>query len=121
MFGDPEDVAGQCNAWLILGDNYGDGHTTCRCQLPEGHDGPHEERFRTDEEGRDAYNCIIQWEGDDRHKEMWDRNQQEIFNDWNMKQFEAYEAAGSPDDFDWDDESAPLGDPISDDFDWRKS
>lgn len=32
MYGEPEDVDGECNARLYIGDNYGDNHATMRCQ-----------------------------------------------------------------------------------------
>jgi hypothetical protein len=37
MHGPPEDVSGECNAHLYIGDN----HATMRCRLPANHDGPH--------------------------------------------------------------------------------
>lgn len=42
----PEDVAGECNAHLYIGDDFGDNYATMRCQLPLGHSGPHREEFR---------------------------------------------------------------------------
>lgn len=45
MFGEPEDVEGECNARLYIGDNYGDNHATVRCSLEPGHDGTHKEEF----------------------------------------------------------------------------
>ena len=53
MFGPPKDVEGQCNEWLELGDQYGDGTCIVRCQLPKGHEGPHEERFTRSYMGTD--------------------------------------------------------------------
>jgi hypothetical protein len=47
MFGPPEDVAGECNRRLEIGDDYGDNSCTFRCKLPQGHEGPHREEFRT--------------------------------------------------------------------------
>jgi len=41
MYGEPEDVAGQCNAHLYIEDNFGDNHATMRCQLALGHAGKH--------------------------------------------------------------------------------
>ena len=32
-----------CTATLDFADDYGDNPCTMRCQLPEGHDGPHQE------------------------------------------------------------------------------
>ena len=45
MFGPPEDIEGECNAWLFIGDDYGDNHSTIRCSLPKGHSGPHKETY----------------------------------------------------------------------------
>lgn len=45
MYGEPNDVDGQCNAHLFIGDNMGDNHATMRCQLSPGHEGLHEESF----------------------------------------------------------------------------
>ncbi len=56
MLGKPEDVPGECNAWLLLGDDYGDNSTTCRCKLPEGHEGAHQEKFM-----RNDKPVTIQW------------------------------------------------------------
>ncbi len=53
----------RCKAILILGDDYGDNDTTIRCQLPEGHAGPHQETFRTIP--KRAHNVNIIWVGDD--------------------------------------------------------
>ena len=58
LFGPPKDVEGQCNAHLYIGDDYGDGHATCRCQKPKGHKGLHEERFTKQLEGK----VVITWE-----------------------------------------------------------
>lgn len=55
------DVAGQCNAHLYIGDDYGDNGSTMRCQLAPGHDGEHEERFR-----RSGGAVVIRWEADER-------------------------------------------------------
>lgn len=57
----PKDIDGLCNAYLYLGDDYGDNETTCRCRLAKGHDGYHEERFV-----RDGKAVIITWELDER-------------------------------------------------------
>lgn len=46
MFGPPKDVEGQCNATLHIADDYGDNHTTMRCQLPPSHEGVHKEVFQ---------------------------------------------------------------------------
>lgn len=61
-YGEPEDVSGECNAHLYIGDNFGDNHATIRCQLKPGHDGEHVERFK-----RDEGNVEIRWELDERH------------------------------------------------------
>jgi hypothetical protein len=45
-YGEPTDVAGQCNARLYIGDNFGDNHATMRCQLAPGHLGPHVETYQ---------------------------------------------------------------------------
>ena len=62
MFGPPEDVDGECNAKLYLGDDYGDNHCTIRCGLPVGHDGDHEEAFNRGEDAR----VFLQWQRDER-------------------------------------------------------
>jgi len=59
--GPPEDVKGECNAHLYISDDYGDNNATIRCQLPEGHDGPHKEEFE-----RGGKPVTIQWEVDER-------------------------------------------------------
>lgn len=46
MFGPPEDVEGECNAWLGIADDYGDNQATMRCSLPVGHEGDHKEVAR---------------------------------------------------------------------------
>jgi len=60
MFG-PKDVDGECNSYLYFGDDFGDGTTTMRCQLPVGHEGPHCEKFI-----RNGGQVIITWEHDER-------------------------------------------------------
>lgn len=40
-----EDVAGECNAQLHIGDDFGDNHTTIRCGLESDHKEPHKEVF----------------------------------------------------------------------------
>jgi hypothetical protein len=59
MFGRASDVPGDCNAHLVLGDDFGDNDCTFRCQLPVGHEGLHKEVTR---EGK----VIVTWEGDDK-------------------------------------------------------
>lgn len=61
MFGHPEDVEGECNARLFIGDDFGDNCCTMRCPLPPGHDGPHREEFKR--RGRPV--CVT-WEVDER-------------------------------------------------------
>ena len=60
--GEPEDVEGECNAHLYIGDNYGDNHATMRCQLPQGHEGYHKEVFRQG-------TAIVTWEKDETEEE----------------------------------------------------
>ena len=45
MFGPPEDVPGECNARLEIGDDYGDNVATMRCQREPGHEGKHREEY----------------------------------------------------------------------------
>ena len=45
MYGPPEDVRGECNARLAIGDDYGDNSCTMRCALNPGHVGSHKETF----------------------------------------------------------------------------
>ncbi len=61
MFGEPGDVDGECNARLFLGDNYGDGTTTIRCQLAPDHEGLHKEEFE-----REGHPVTITWTVDER-------------------------------------------------------
>jgi len=64
-YGEPQDVPGQCNARLSIGDNYGDNHATIVCQLPQGHDGLHREVYP-------SFSCglvTITWE---KHDESYD-------------------------------------------------
>lgn len=65
MFGKPEDRPGECNAWLELADDYGDNEATIRCQLPAGHEGPHQEKFKRTSSGE----VFITWERDERVEE----------------------------------------------------
>ncbi|MBD3261332.1 MAG: hypothetical protein GF334_06540, partial [Candidatus Altiarchaeales archaeon] len=60
MLGKPKDVEGQCNAWLSIADDYGDNSATVRCQLDEGHEGLHEEKYKCSEGG----SVRIIWEKD---------------------------------------------------------
>lgn len=60
--GEPDDVAGECNARAFVADNYGDNHTTFRCQLPAGHtDLMHEEVW-----GAEVNLKRMQWRKDER-------------------------------------------------------
>ena len=34
-----------CKAKVYIADDYGDNHATMKCQLKNGHDGPHQEEF----------------------------------------------------------------------------
>ena len=61
-----DDADGECNARLYIGDDYGDNHATMRCQLPEGHDGPHQEQFKR-EGGKQQ--VTITWTLDEREFE----------------------------------------------------
>lgn len=63
MFGEPGDEDGECNARLFIGDNYGDGTATMRCQLAPGHDGVHREEFE-----REGGMVTITWVRDERQK-----------------------------------------------------
>lgn len=71
MYGEPKDVEGECNAHLYIGDNYGDGHATMRCQLPDGHDGPHRERYSHRGLDGEPGPVEITWEKDDRCWHEW--------------------------------------------------
>ena len=59
MYGEPEDVEGQCNAHLYIGDNAGDNHATMRCQLKPRHFGEHQEIWL---EG----DAVVRWKNDER-------------------------------------------------------
>ncbi len=61
--GTPEDVHGDCNAHLYIGDDYGDNHATMRCQLPPGHASEHEEKF-----GSEPQSVVVRWTVDEREK-----------------------------------------------------
>jgi len=63
MFNHPEDVPNECGACLYLGDDYGDGTCTIRCQLLSGHDGLHKEVCRDN-------TVNITWENDEREIEL---------------------------------------------------
>ena len=61
MFGEPDDVEGECNACLFIADNYGDNSATIRCQLPLNHEGQHREDFK-----RHGGPVTITWTVDER-------------------------------------------------------
>ena len=63
MYGPPDDVEGECNAHLYIGDDYGDNHATMRCQLPKGHKGRHQEKY-----DHNDGEVIVKWSGDDKKK-----------------------------------------------------
>ena len=63
MWGEPEDNNGECNARLFIGDNYGDGTATMRCQLAPNHDGLHREEFE-----REGGAVTITWVTDERKR-----------------------------------------------------
>ena len=58
LFGPSKDIKGKCNARLIIGDDHGDNHATMKCQLPERHDGLHEEKYASIESGK----VVVTWE-----------------------------------------------------------
>jgi len=60
MSGPPKDVEGQCNAWLVIADDYGDNIATIRCQLKPGHEGLHLETYKDSNKG----SVKITWEKD---------------------------------------------------------
>lgn len=45
LYGEPEDVEGECNAILYISDDKGDNVATMRCGLEAGHEKPHKERY----------------------------------------------------------------------------
>ncbi len=59
MFGPPEDVAGECNVRLEIGDDYGDNSATMRCQRESGHEGRHREEYEHDGAGKKV---IVEWD-----------------------------------------------------------
>ena len=63
MFGEPNDVEGECNACLFIADNYGDNSATIRCQLPLNHEGQHRETFE-----RHGGPVTIAWTVDERRR-----------------------------------------------------
>ncbi len=63
MYG-PQDVSGECNAKLYLGDDFGDNVCTVRCQLPIEHSSPHKEEFQ-----RSDKPVTITWFVDEEEKD----------------------------------------------------
>jgi len=61
MTGEPDNVEGECNARLFIGDNHGDNHATMRCQLLPGHNGWHREMYK----GGGGH-VAVTWEKDQR-------------------------------------------------------
>lgn len=61
MWGEPEDVEGQCNARLFVADTWGDNHATMRCQKAPGHKGLHRELY-----GQPGARVAVHWEKDAR-------------------------------------------------------
>lgn len=61
MYGSQKDVKGECNAHLYLGADNGEDSCTIRCNLKEGHDGPHQETFM-----RDRKPVVILWHKDEK-------------------------------------------------------
>ena len=49
----PQDVPGECNAHLSIGDDFGDNSATMRCSLKAGHDGKHREEW--------GEGCVVEW------------------------------------------------------------
>ncbi len=57
MFGPPEDVPGECNARLMIADDFGDNHATMRCQRYPDHDGLHKEVYESN-----GGQVVVTWE-----------------------------------------------------------
>jgi hypothetical protein len=64
----PKSVEGQCNAWLIVSDDYGDNDCTFRCNLDSGHSGDHLEEFKmTGKDGEEDPRPVkVSWAWDDK-------------------------------------------------------
>ncbi len=60
----PEDVPGQCNARLYIGDDHGDNHATMRCGEEPSHLPPHRERYERSDGGQ---HVEITWTQDERN------------------------------------------------------
>lgn len=67
QLGEPEDMCGECNAHLYIGDNFGDNHATMRCRLTAGHAGPHFERWARGSGGEFAE---VTWDPADEQDEI---------------------------------------------------
>lgn len=50
-----------CKAELHIGDDYGDNIATMHCQLPEGHEGDHCEKYSP----YGNRHVVVTWNGDD--------------------------------------------------------
>lgn len=61
-FGEPDDVEGECNAHLYIGDNFGDNHATMRCQREPDHEGKHRETYMPGPDQR----VVVEWDKDER-------------------------------------------------------
>ncbi len=85
LYGEPEDVEGQCNARLSIADDMGDNTAGMRCQLESGHEGPHREvydrqvsSYTHDDGSVEALSeasgtVVVTWHGCDREeREAWD-------------------------------------------------
>jgi hypothetical protein len=57
-------VSRLCCAELHIADSYGDNNAAIRCQLPEGHEGPHREEFL-----RGGKSVVITYEVDEFEEE----------------------------------------------------
>jgi hypothetical protein len=54
-----------CGAELHISDDYQDNNATIICQLPKGHDGPHQEVFDRDGEVKITFVCDERVENED--------------------------------------------------------
>ena len=50
-----------CTAELHIADDYGDNKATMKCQLEDGHEGPHREEF-----DRNGTPVVVTWHVDER-------------------------------------------------------
>lgn len=69
--GEPDDVPGECNARLYIGDNFADNHATMRCSLEKGHEGLHFEKYKSQGSGK----VIISWENHDETEDRWKQSE----------------------------------------------